>query len=456
MTESFSQILGEFVKKMEDFITLSRGSDKEWSINMMEEVLRSCLKETGSCVMNLLIQQKAKEAEEYVKTCNCGKKLPPHRKETIKVCTIYGEVKIESTYHYCEECGMGDNPAKRMMGIRDAWKSSLLQRVLVDFGSDESFHGASRKIKEHYGLEISPSTIRNFTLEHGRRGWDFVERKVDDAVEQYEQSSGKDSGVEKLIIECDGSEVRTGQLRDLTPEEKEKAVNELEEKGGSSKTRRKRETIWREVRLIAAQRHGEVDTRYLAAMQKSQEIGHKMFGLALLCGMGERTKVYGVGDGAPWISEEFKTNFPQGEYLLGKYHLIEHINDASEGLKTRSEKVKKRWAEKQIKRIEEGLIDQVLQECEKKATGKKDSQFSRLMCYIKERRGYLDYRKAKDEGIPEGSGIVESGHRHVIQKRLKLPGTWWKEENVNPMCALRIIKINGWWEDYWKNEASTN
>lgn len=37
----------------------------------------------------------------------------------------------------------------------------------------------------------------------------------------------------------------------------------------------------------------------------------------------------------------------------------------------------------------------------------------------------------------------------MIQERLKLPGCWWNEENVNSMLALRILRENGWWEDFW-------
>lgn len=52
-----------------------------------------------------------------------------------------------------------------------------------------------------------------------------------------------------------------------------------------------------------------------------------------------------------------------------------------------------------------------------------------------------------------GSGVVEGGHRYVVQARLKLPGTWWKEETVNPMLALRTLRANGCWEAFWGPSA---
>lgn len=61
-------------------------------------------------------------------------------------------------------------------------------------------------------------------------------------------------------------------------------------------------------------------------------------------------------------------------------------------------------------------------------------------------KGY-DYFRAI--GLPIGSGEVESAHRYISQKRLKIPGATGHPETVNPMLALRIIRANGWWDDFW-------
>ena len=50
------------------------------------------------------------------------------------------------------------------------------------------------------------------------------------------------------------------------------------------------------------------------------------------------------------------------------------------------------------------------------------------------------------------TGEVESAHRYVIQDRLKIAGTWWKEENADYMSALRTLRINDNWDSYWKSE----
>jgi hypothetical protein len=71
--------------------------------------------------------------------------------------------------------------------------------------------------------------------------------------------------------------------------------------------------------------------------------------------------------------------------------------------------------------------------------------------YLSNRTDQLDYQGAIEKGLPIGSGEIESAHRYVIQKRLKLPGAWWKAANVEPMLRLRVVRANDDWDKYWQN-----
>ncbi|WP_193200888.1 hypothetical protein [Nostoc sp. MG11] len=63
----------------------------------------------------------------------------------------------------------------------------------------------------------------------------------------------------------------------------------------------------------------------------------------------------------------------------------------------------------------------------------------------------MSYEKFLSQGLPIGSGEVESAHRYIPQKRLKIPGATWHPNTINPMLALRIMRANDWWEDFWMN-----
>jgi hypothetical protein len=46
--------------------------------------------------------------------------------------------------------------------------------------------------------------------------------------------------------------------------------------------------------------------------------------------------------------------------------------------------------------------------------------------------------------------ILESAHRYITQERLKIAGACWNPDNVNPMLALRVVRANPWWDEFWQ------
>jgi len=49
----------------------------------------------------------------------------------------------------------------------------------------------------------------------------------------------------------------------------------------------------------------------------------------------------------------------------------------------------------------------------------------------------MKYRLYREEGLPIGSGAVESAHRHVLQTRMKRAGQRWALPNARRMARLR-------------------
>src|SRR5262249_62144025 len=70
--------------------------------------------------------------------------------------------------------------------------------------------------------------------------------------------------------------------------------------------------------------------------------------------------------------------------------------------------------------------------------------------YLENRLGYLDYKGALKAGLPISSGETESGHRWVIQARLKIAGAWWTIAVAQRMLKLRTMRASGEWESYWR------
>ncbi|HMO47773.1 MAG TPA: hypothetical protein PKB14_17305 [Rubrivivax sp.] len=64
----------------------------------------------------------------------------------------------------------------------------------------------------------------------------------------------------------------------------------------------------------------------------------------------------------------------------------------------------------------------------------------------------LDYERAIAQGLPIGWGEIESAHRCIIRKRLKLPGAWRQAANAGHMLVLRLNRANGERHSYWDRD----
>jgi hypothetical protein len=292
---------------------------------------------------------------------------------------------------------------------------------LTDFGAEESFARAAARFKEHYGVEVGASSVRACTLKHGA--------SIQKVADQAQLPAAK-----AIITQIDGSLIPVVQpARDAADRRKSKKL------------------LWREVRLCSARPVGQSRSLYGATLGSLEATSCLWRETAQRAGLTEQTDVHGVGDGAPWIVEKFTENFPDGRFLLDFYHVSEYLARAAVAIC--GEKKARTWLRRQQGRLLQNQWAKVLRALEARLepaeSPSETTPIRTAYRYISERREYLDYATALKEGYSIGSGEIESGHRHVVQQRLKLPGAWWKEPNAERMLNLRTARSNGVWHHYW-------
>lgn len=315
-------------------------------------------------------------------------------------------------------------------GVECRGYSLPLQRVLVDFGAEESFGRAVERVREHYGIAVPASAVRRATEQHGAR-------LQHQQATQRETALGPEPGVAVLVTEMDGS---------LIP-----VVEPGGAEAGGDK-RKERELHWVEARLCLAREPERVGARYGACLGRVEEAGAVWLDGALRAGAGAQTQLHGVGDGAEWIAGQMAAQFgEQGRYLCDFYHVSEYLSAAA-GTEGRE------WLHWAQRRLKEADVAAVLAELRprREPVGVADeaAPVRRCLRYLENRPTQLDYAGALRAGLPIGSGEIESGHRSVIQERLKLSGAWWAEDNARKMLALRVARANGEWHNYWQQQGT--
>jgi hypothetical protein len=303
-----------------------------------------------------------------------------------------------------------------------------LQRALTDFGADHSFGEAASKMREHYGLELPPSSVRECTLAHA---------KASGGVE-HEAPKGP---VQTLVTQMDGT---------MLPMVTTKT-------GAGLDGRKGKQLSWREARLCLARPVDAVDGVYGATFGTVQIAALLWRQVAEAAGLGPQTRVHGLGDGATWIVNSFQEQFGSGAdsgvtYTVDFHHVSDYLAAAA---KVVAPERNRDWLHQQQELLRQNNVSEVLRALEPHLEPEQQDEAPVRSAhgYIDERQPYMDYAGALAAGLPIGSGEVEGGHRHVLQKCLKIAGAWWLEGNAERMLQLRTVRANGDWGKYWTEVA---
>jgi hypothetical protein len=317
-----------------------------------------------------------------------------------------------------------ERPFSRHAQVQARGSSRRVQRALTDFGADEAFAPAAAKFKEHYGVTVGVARVRTTTLRHAHR---LAERQPAPV------RALPASGPAVIIAEADGTMV---------------PIVETASAPAGADRRKYRQLRWQEARLVAAQAEGSATTHYEATLHGVEATGDLWENAVRAAGRGLRTWVHGIGDGAAWIAELCLRRFdPLGSYLLDLYHVCDYL--AAAALPSGPSVAEQRDLLRANRSA--AVLAQLRPRLE---PAEQPDELAPVRCavrYLENRPHQLDYAGALARGLPVGSGLIESGHRHVLQKRIKLAGAWWTPANVHALAQLRTCRANARFDAYWAN-----
>lgn len=100
-------------------------------------------------------------------------------------------------------------PFESASGVKMNDYSRKLQRAATDFGIDETFEKASKKINEHYGIDVSISGVRAVTYKHAYaiEKQQHKELKRVKSVYSPRHAHVLEDGTACVVVETDGTMV---------------------------------------------------------------------------------------------------------------------------------------------------------------------------------------------------------------------------------------------------------
>jgi hypothetical protein len=148
----------------------------------------------------------------------------------------------------------------------------------------------------------------------------YLEEKLREGKDRYEQATEPNSLRERLLVELDGCEIRTGIFEPAENHPRDEQHN------------RTKILAWRDVRVGLARPMSSESKLYIAQMDKYPEVVSQLFSVAAMLGMAKETDVVAVADGGQGLREELENQFPDMQFILDKPHLKKHLYETAVAL----------------------------------------------------------------------------------------------------------------------------
>ncbi len=141
-------------------------------------------------------------------------------------------------------------------------------------------------------------------------------------------------------------------------------------------------------------------------------------------------------------------------FILDRPHAKEHLTSAGEQLEQLIGIPAQQWAATALATMEHGDAAAVIAELQKAYAddGSRNDTLRLEAGYLERNKDAVAYADYREQGWSTASSEIESGHSHLVQARLEISGAWWHPDRVDDILALRMLKANGWWDEYWTDQ----
>ena len=395
-------------------------------LGKMEHLMKQKMQLLGQALLQRLVDSQKNGYQGTSIPCGCGGSIKFVQHRSRDVHTLFGWIKVERAYYYCPDCGYSYVPYDIASGLGSGQLSPGLADACCLLTADDSFRQTSQKIEQLFGQKVSDNTIERVVQQVGSVVLRQQKQQLEDFFESREFPTAVVSP-NRLYIAADGT-----------------TAHEVDG--------------WHEVKIGSIYwQNGDFnsDKRYVACFDNSQVFGWQLWLEACKCGLRGAKEVVYLGDGAGWIRSEHESHFRKATFIIDWYHLEEHVWNCGKMLLGEGTKATSRWVAKVLALLWDGWTKKVLDyltKQRKRYRAGKLKAIDDLYHYISVNEEQMRYDVFRSKGYQIGSGAAEGACKSVVGKRLKQSGMIWTRLGSSSVLALRLVWLNGRWEQLWKSK----
>jgi len=392
-------------------------------LGKMEHLVQQKMQLLGQGLLQRLVDSKTNGYQGSSIPCGCGGSMEFVQHRSRDVHTLFGWIKVERAYYYCPDCGDSHVPYDIASGLGSGQLSPGLAKACCVLTVDDSFRQTSKKIEELFGQKVSDNTIERTVYQVGSVAVQQQKQQLDEFLE-HRQAPPIEYEPDRLYIAADGT-----------------TAHEVDG--------------WHEVKIGSIYwQNGDFNSnkRYVACFDNSQVFGWQLWLEACRCGLRQAKEVVYLGDGAGWVRSQHEQHFIKATFIIDWYHLEEHVWNCGKLLFGEGTEATARWVNKVLALLWDGWTKKVLDYLTRqrpKYRGGKGEAIDDLYHYISVNEEQMRYDVFRGKGYQIGSGAAEGACKSVVGKRLKQSGMIWTRLGSSSVLALRLVWLNGRWEELW-------
>jgi hypothetical protein len=320
------------------------------------------------------------------------------------------------------------------LGLLRGAYTPQVQEAMTRLSSRMSYREAHQELELLWKVKVSKGCLRDVTMRHGRVADLLIEEK---AAHLEATAPTPTAQPEQMVMCTDGAMVQ------LTSGE------------------------WREVKTVTFgefRPHWDIKQRkvvtktghisYFSRVETAEAFSHSALVEWHRRGGENAHTVVAVQDGALWIQSFIDYHCPQAVRVIDFAHAQEYVATVGRAIHGAETEAFQQWytrMSRQLGRQPPQRTVNDLQLMYRQHPHHPEGEAIELAIrYLEKRLPMIDYPRFRRQQIPIGSGNVESGHKVVMQQRMKQAGMRWAEENLNPMLALRVALCNQTWHTNWR------
>lgn len=326
-------------------------------------------------------------------------------------------------------------PLDEQLGLLPGSLTPRLHEQLVRLGSWLTFDPAATLLAALTGARVTEATVRRQTEEAGAVWAAWQEQEV---ARLERECPPAPAGPKKQFLSVDGAFVplRHGEWAEV----RTLAIGVIGEPVFKEK-----EAEW-----VAPTR----ELSYFSRLVDADTFGRLALVETHRRGTENAAAVAAVTDGAEWEQGFIDRHRWDAVRILDFPHGAQRLSPIAQAVWGARSEEATRWVEEQARRLKEEGPAGLLAELEALCQAHPEAEgLGEHRGYLQKREGQMQYPEYRAEGLPIGSGAVESANKLVVEARLKGAGMHWERSHVNPMLALRNAVCSDRWEEAWEQMA---